>query len=83
MTTPEPSIRISLGEIYREVRKLRDVVRPMAGDLRDLRESAHDFRDDVESRLRSLEAARFPWKVIAGIAALVGILGTLVALLSK
>lgn len=54
MTAPEPAVRITLHEIYREVQELRDIVRPMACDLADLRE-----------RFELVEANAIPWRWLA------------------
>jgi len=54
VTTPEPAVRITLHEIYREMQELRDIVRPMACDLADLRE-----------RFEAVEANAIPWRWLA------------------
>jgi len=54
VTAPEPAVRITLHEIYREVQELRDIVRPMACDLADLRE-----------RFELVEANAIPWRWLA------------------
>lgn len=54
MTTPEPAVRITMTDIYKEVQELRDLVRPMACDLADLRE-----------RFEIVEANAVPWRWLA------------------
>lgn len=54
MTTPEPAVRITLSEIWHELRDLRDMVRPMACDVSDLRE-----------RLELMESNAIPWRWLA------------------
>lgn len=62
MSTHEPAVRITLAEIYREVQELRDIVRPMACDVADLRE-----------RFELVEANAVPWKWLAKAAGAIGL----------
>lgn len=76
MSPDEPAVRITLAEIYREVRELRDIVRPMVCDVADLRE-----------RFELVEANAVPWKWLAKAAGVVGvvigILGSLWGIFGK
>ncbi|MFC4034528.1 hypothetical protein ACFO3J_24070 [Streptomyces polygonati] len=84
MTPADPGVYISPAQTHAEVRRVADGQIRMEGKLdeivRDLRDS-RDHLADHESRLRRLEANRWPLPTIGAIAGVGGAVAAVVALL--
>ncbi|MDG4857370.1 hypothetical protein P8605_04225 [Streptomyces sp. T-3] len=63
-----PVVTITAAEMYGELRGLRESVSRIEGKLDGLA-GINEQLDDHEERLRRLEANRWPWTVIAALAA--------------
>jgi hypothetical protein len=77
----EPSIHIGMSRIYEELMAIQSAVTKMSCDLGALRQTAFEHREDHESRLRALEANRWPWKLIGGVVAVAALVVSILAVL--
>lgn len=68
--------RVSISVILEKVTLMESTLAVVARDVRALRDEAVE----LEGRMRSLEADRFPWKVIAGLAAVATLIASIVAI---
>lgn len=73
--------RVSISRILEKVTSMESTLAVMACDLKALRESTHEEISDLDTRTRSLEADRFPWKVIGGMVAVATLILTAVIFL--
>ena len=85
MTTPsDPGVYISPAQMYTEVRSLHDAVSRVEAKLDQIRDDGRAVAtelQDHESRLRRLEAARWPLPTIGALAGVAGTVTAVVALL--
>ncbi|MER7174188.1 hypothetical protein [Streptomyces mesophilus] len=65
-----PVVTITAAEMYGELRGLRESVSRIEGKLDGIA-AITDQLDDHEERIRRLEANRWPWQIIAALAAAV------------
>ncbi|MEU6279720.1 hypothetical protein [Streptomyces sp. NPDC047028] len=75
MTTPDPGVYISPAQMYQEVRGLAQAVGRIETKIDGILNETKDIRTDVadhESRLRTLERARWPLPTIGVLAGLAG-----------
>lgn len=80
--TPEPELRISLSQVFTEVRSLHDALQRIESTLHSMRDLEPRLRNlenariaerlpDFETRLRSLESRRLPHSVLTVLATVV------------
>ncbi|MEU6279515.1 hypothetical protein [Streptomyces sp. NPDC047028] len=75
MTTPDPGVYISPAQMYQEVRGLAQAVGRIETKIDGILNETKDIRTDVadhESRLRTLERARWPMPTIGVLAGAAG-----------
>lgn len=65
---PDGSVVITPTEMYRELRATHDEVRALGPVLQALTEKVDDKIGDHETRIRSLESAK--WRLVGGVTAL-------------
>jgi len=84
MTAPQdPGVYISSSQMYQEMRSLHDAVSRVETKVDGLRDGYTEVRKDVadhESRIRSLERARWPLPTIGVLAGVGGAIASAVAL---
>ncbi|MEV8395124.1 MULTISPECIES: hypothetical protein [unclassified Streptomyces] len=85
MTTPpaDPGVYITSTQTYQEVQKLGRAVDRIEIKLDEVLRETADIRGDVadhESRLRTLERARWPLPTVAALAGVAGTASGLIAL---
>ena len=72
---PAPVVTITAAEMYGELRGVRESVSRIEGKLDGIA-TITDQLDDHEERIRRLEANRWPWPMIAALAAVAAVLVT-------
>jgi hypothetical protein len=78
-TVPEPGVTISLRSIYEKLTRVETVANRTAADVKAIKGAQHDH----EERLRELEESRWPWKVIAGLVSIGGLIVAAIGLMLK
>jgi hypothetical protein len=78
-TVPEPGVVISLRSIYEKLTRVEATTVNTARDVKAVKAA----QGDHERRLRELEENRWPWKVIAGLVALGGLVVAIFGLITK
>ncbi|WP_405799260.1 hypothetical protein [Streptomyces sp. NBC_01506] len=84
MATPDPGVYISPAQTYQEVRDLARTVDRIEAKLDGVLDEQRDIRNDVadhETRLRTLERARWPLPTVAVLAGAAGTATGVLALL--
>lgn len=84
MATPDPGVYISPAQTYQEVRDLARTVDRIESKLDGVLDEQKDIRTDVadhETRLRTLERARWPLPTVAALAGVAGTATGVLALL--
>jgi hypothetical protein len=83
VTPQDPGVYISSSQMYQEMRSLHDAVSRVETKLDGLRDGYVEVRKDVadhETRLRSLERARWPLPTIGALAGVAGAVAGVIAL---
>lgn len=83
MSSPDPGVYISPSQMYAEVRSLHDAVSRVEAKLDQIRDDGKAVTSELqdhESRIRRLEAARWPLPTIGALAGMAGVGTALVAL---
>lgn len=83
-TPPDPGVYISPAQMYQEVRSLAQVVGRIETKVDGFIEEAKDIRGDLadhETRLRTLERARWPLPTIGVLAGVAGAATGIISLL--
>lgn len=92
MTTPDmgAGVHITLGQMYGELKEAARVilrteakVDALAEDVAGEREEQRTIRQDHETRIRALEARRWPLAPIGALAAVGGAIGGAVAVFAR
>jgi hypothetical protein len=86
MTTPDPGVYVSSAEMYRELRALGDGVTRVETKLDHIGQGLTELGKDVadhETRIRSLERARWPLPTIGALAGVAGAATGVVSLLAR
>lgn len=84
MSTPDPGVYLSPPQIYQEVRDLARTVDRIESKLDGVLDEQKDIRSDVadhETRLRTLERARWPLPTLGVLAGVAGAATGVLALL--
>ena len=86
MSTPDPGVYISSAQMYQELRSLSDGLTRVETKLDGIGQGLTDLGKDVadhETRLRTLERARWPLPTIGVLAGLAGAATGAVALFAR
>jgi len=86
VSTPDQGVVVTPAQMYQELRALSDGVTRVEAKLDGIAQGLHDLGKDVadhETRLRSLERARWPLPTVAALAGVVGAGTGLFSLLSR
>jgi len=86
MGTPDPGVYISSAQMYQELRALSDGVTRVETKLDGIGQGLHELGKDVadhETRIRTLERARWPLPTIGVLAGVAGAATGAVALFAR
>ncbi|GAA3956599.1 MULTISPECIES: hypothetical protein [Streptomyces] len=86
MTTPDPGVYISTGQMYQEVRDLAQTVSRIESKIDGILDDTKDIRADIadhELRIRTLERARWPMPTIGVLAGVAGAATGAIALFAR
>ncbi len=75
----EPMARVSISRILEKVTAMESVLAVVSADVKAIRDDV----GDLDTRVRSLEGDRFPWKVIGGIVGVAALILTAVIFLAS
>ena len=86
MSTPDPGVFISSAQMYQELRSLSDGLTRVETKLDGIGQGLNDLGKDVadhETRIRTLEKARWPLPTIGVLAGVAGAATGVMSLLSR